>query len=103
MVFKKHNSKNWYYKFTFRGAPVKESTKQANKRVAEQMEAAHRTRLAKAQVGIVERPPTPTVQEFADRFLEHIRAENADKPATVKFYECRTKTILSNKILAELR
>jgi hypothetical protein len=50
MVYKHRESKNWWYKFTWNGEVIRESTKQANKRVAEQIEAAHRTSLAKAQI-----------------------------------------------------
>jgi hypothetical protein len=39
-VYKQKDSKNWWYKFVWRGEPVRESTKQTNKTVAEQMEAA---------------------------------------------------------------
>jgi hypothetical protein len=39
--------KIWWYKFVWNGAQIRHSTKQTNKRVAEQMEAAHRTSLAK--------------------------------------------------------
>ena len=49
-VFKR--GKIWWYKFNWNGEPIRESTKQSNKRVAEQMEAAHRTSLAKGEVGI---------------------------------------------------
>ena len=37
----------WWYKFTWNGKPIRVSTKQTNKRVAEQIEAAHKTSLAK--------------------------------------------------------
>jgi hypothetical protein len=40
-VYKQPKSKYWWYKFTWNGEPIRESTKQTNKRVAEQMEAAH--------------------------------------------------------------
>jgi hypothetical protein len=46
-VYKQPKSKNWWYKFNWNGEAIRESTKQTNKRVAEQMEAAHRTALAK--------------------------------------------------------
>ena len=39
--------KTYWYKFMFQGQLVRESTKQGNDKVARQMEAAHRTRLAK--------------------------------------------------------
>ena len=39
----------WWYRFTWRGKAIRESTKQSNKRLAEQMEAAHKTSLAKGR------------------------------------------------------
>ena len=59
--------KIWWYKFNWNGETVRESTKQTNKRVAEQMEAAHKTSLAKGEVGIRDRKPVPTVAEFSER------------------------------------
>src|SRR5690242_14125169 len=87
-VYKQPKSNNWWYKFMWNGEPIRESTKQANKRVAEQMEAAHRTALAKGEVGIREKKPVPTLEVFADRdFLPFVRATSAAKPRTIKFYE----------------
>ena len=65
-VYKQPKSKNWWYKFNWNGEPIRESTKQTNKRVAEQMEAAHKTALAKGEVGIRDTKPVPTLQEFAE-------------------------------------
>ena len=45
----------WWYRFSWNGEPIRESTKQTNKRVAEQIEAAHKTSQAKGEVGIRER------------------------------------------------
>jgi len=102
MVFKKGNSKYWRYRFEFNGAEVNKSTKQTNKQVAIQMESAHRTRLAKAEVGIVAKPPVPMVADFSERFLTHVRDEMADRPATVYFYEQRTAALLKDKVLNQL-
>lgn len=68
-------SKIWWYSFMWRGERIQESTRQSNKRVAEQMEAARKTQLAKGEVGIKDRPPVPTLRQFAENtFLPHIRA-----------------------------
>src|SRR5882724_9632061 len=66
-VYKQPKSKYWWYKFVWNSEPIRESTKQTNKRVAEEMEAAHRTALAKGEVGIRERKVVPTLKEFANR------------------------------------
>ena len=60
MVYKQAKSKYWWIKFTWNGDQIRESTKQTNKRVAEQMEAARRTALAKGEVGIRDKRPIPT-------------------------------------------
>ena len=36
----------WWYKFTWNGEAIRESTKQSNKRIAEQIQATHRASLA---------------------------------------------------------
>jgi integrase len=90
----------WWYKFTWNGEPIRESTKQTNKRVAEQMEAAHRTALAKGEVGIRERKPVPTLTKFADdKFLPFVRATKAEKPRTITF--CET-TVANLKLFPKL-
>lgn len=54
--------KYYWYKFTWQGKVIRESTKQTNTRVARQMEAAHRTSLAKGEVGIRDRTPVPPIK-----------------------------------------
>src|ERR1700674_2040885 len=100
MVYKQRKSKNWWYKFTWNGEPIRESTKQTNKRVAEQMEAAHKTALAKGEVGIRERKVIPTLKEFAVRFEQTIETVCAEKPATVGFYKAKTRYLLADSLLA---
>ena len=51
----------YWYKFMWQGRSVRESTKQGNDKVARQMEAAHRTSLAKGEVGIREKKLVPTL------------------------------------------
>jgi hypothetical protein len=71
----------WWYKFHWNGEPIRESTKQTNKRVAEQMEAAHKTSLAKREVGIHDKKPVPTLAQFADNdFLPFVRSTSENKP-----------------------
>jgi hypothetical protein len=60
----------YWYKFMWQGRSVRESTKQGNDKVARQMEAAHKTSLAKGEVGIREKRPVPTLKEFCDTRLE---------------------------------
>jgi integrase len=68
MIYKR--GKTYWYKFMWSGKPVRESTRQGNDKVARQMEAAHRTSLAKGEVGIRERKPIPTLKQFCDSRVE---------------------------------
>src|SRR5438034_5373362 len=62
--------KIYWYKFMWNGQPIRESTKQGNDKVARQMEAAHRTSLAKGEVGIREKKPVPTLCDFCSNRVE---------------------------------
>lgn len=54
----------YWYKFMWHGKLVRESTKQGSHKIARQMESAHRTSLAKGEVGIREKRVVPTLREF---------------------------------------
>lgn len=87
-VYKQKGSKNWWYKFTWRGRQIRESTKQPNKRVAEQIEAAHKAGLAKAEVGIRDKKPVPTLREFIyNDFAPFVKSRFAGKAKTLEY--CR--------------
>src|SRR6266566_2275356 len=89
-VYKQKGSRNWWFKFTFNGEIIRESTKQTNKRVAEQIEAARKTGLAKGDVGIRDRAPVPTLGEFAEQsFIPFVEKQKKDKPRTIRFYQDR--------------
>src|SRR5437763_16818775 len=88
----------WWYKFTWNGEPIRESTKQTNKRVAEQIEAAHKSALAKGEVGIREKQVVPTLRQFAPEFESAIRTQCAEKPRTVEFYESRVRPLLNSEL-----
>jgi integrase len=60
----------YWYRFMWQGKLVRESTKQGNDKVARQMEAAHKTSLAKGEVGIREKKSIPTLAEFLKDRIE---------------------------------
>ena len=100
MAVYKRGKVRWY-KFVWNGDPIRESTKQANKRVAEQMEAAHKTSLAKGEVGIRDRKPVPTLKDFADAdFLPFIEARFESKPNTLAYYKNGLKSLKAHVPLA---
>jgi integrase len=83
----------YWYHFIFNGQHVQESTKQGNPRVARQMEAAHRTALAKGEVGIRERKPVPTLNDFCKRVETFASAHYRSAPKTLLWYKFGLKTI----------
>jgi len=93
----------YWYHFTFNGEPVQESTKQGNPRVARQMEAAHKTALAKGEVGIRERKPVPVFKDLAQRFIDAIQARRVEKPLIGEFYACKLARLLEFAPLADAR
>jgi integrase len=60
----------YWYKFMWQGCMVRESSKQGNDKVARQMEAAHRTSLAKGEVGIRDKKPVPIMRLFCEQRVE---------------------------------
>jgi integrase len=80
--------KVYWYKFMFQGKLIRESTKQGNNKTALNMESAHRTSLAKGEVGIREKKQAPTLKEFLeDHFLPFAKSAHAAKPLTLRYYK----------------
>jgi integrase len=104
MIYKR--AKTYWYKFMWQGRLVRESTKQGNDRVARQMESAHRTALAKGEVGIREKRPAPTLSEFIEkRFEPWARAtfESSSFKTWRDFYKVGIHAIKEYKPLANTR
>jgi integrase len=74
----------YWFDFVHRGQRVQRSTRQGNRRVAEQIEATERSRLALADVGIVEREPAPLFSDYAKQFLAEMERDR--HPRTVRRY-----------------
>src|SRR5947208_16017111 len=95
--------KIYWYKFMWQGKLIRESTKQGNDKVARQMEAAHRTALAKGEVGIREKKPSPTLKEFLKGdFQKYAETKHVAKPLTLRYYTQGSAMLLKSE-LAGLR
>jgi integrase len=87
----------------WKGELVRESTKQGNDKVARQMEAAHKTSLAKGEVGIREKKPAPTLKEFLKHdFQKYAETRHAPKPLTLRYYKQGSEMLVKSE-LASLR
>lgn len=103
MIYKRGNV--YWYKFMWNGVSLRESTKQGNDKVARQMEAAHRTSLAKGEVGIREKKIVPTLSEFcSQRFEPWAKATFEDSaPKSWLWYRTGIRSLLSYKPLGTTR
>jgi integrase len=94
----------YYYHFLFNSQHIQESTKQGNPRTARQMEAAHRTCLAKGEVGIRERKPVPTLARFmSEEFMPWAEATFKAKRNTFVWYRGGTRRLSEFEPIASAR
>lgn len=101
-IFKR--GRTYWYHFVFSGEHVQESTKQGNPRIARQMEAAHRTSLAKGEVGIRDKRPVPTLAEFIGRdFMPWVSSRFSVKPNTFVWYRGGGRRLCEFEPLASAR
>jgi integrase len=93
----------YWYKFMWQSKMVRESTKQGNDKVARQMEAAHRTSLAKGEVGIREKKPAVTLGEFCRKRFGPWAESSSSYKTWRDFYRVGLLAIQSYTPLAGLR
>src|SRR5215467_10450145 len=91
----------YWYHFIFNSLHVQESTKQGNPRVARQMEAAHRTSLAKGEVGIRDKKPVPTLANFVSKeFMPWASATFKAKHNTFVWYRGGARRLSEFEVVA---
>ena len=96
--------KRYWFRFMWKGEWIEKSTGQGNANVARQIEAAHRTALAKGEHGIVEKQLAPTLKKFAeDSFLPHVATTFAKQRKTKDYYEYGVKCLVGFDKLANER
>src|SRR5438874_146534 len=97
MAIYKRGGKIYWYKFQWASQLIRESTKQGNDKVARQMEAAHRTSLARGEVGLRDKKRVPTLREFATGFLAWAESTFAAKKKTWLYYRNGVRRLLEHK------
>ncbi len=103
MIYKR--GKTYWYKFMWHGKTVRESTKQSNNKVARQMESAHRTSLAKGEVGIRDPKVIPTLREFCEARIEPWAKSTFEKTTRKSWLWYRTgiRALTKYRALADAR
>jgi len=84
----------YWFHFFFDGHHVQRSTKQGNPRVARQIEAAYRTKLAKGEVGIHEPKKVPRFHDAMNTFLAWSEKEHSCHPRTHLRYKTSSSALL---------
>jgi integrase len=93
----------YWYKFMWNGEMIRESTKQGSDRVARQMEAAHRTSLAKGEVGIREKKSSPTFADFCEKRFEPWVESTTARKTWLDFYRVGLRGIKAYRVLGGAR
>jgi integrase len=75
----------WHTRIMFNGLLVQRTLRTRNRETAVNLEAVLRTSLIKGEFGIVESRRAPTLEEFEERLLPHLKANVA--PRTYDFYK----------------
>jgi integrase len=86
MIYRR--GKIWWFNFVYNKEHIQKSTRQTNKQVARDAEAAERLKLVKGDLGIAceEKPECPTLDDFKATFMNWVRVEISSK-RTQEFYE----------------
>ncbi len=91
-IFKRGNV--YWYHFIFDGKHVQKSTRLVNHRAARQMEAAHRTALAKGEAGFRERKAVTLAAFLKDEFLPFVESKfGATTPKTLSYYQYGARSL----------
>jgi integrase len=93
----------YWYKFMWQGKLIRESTKQGNDKVARQMEAAHRTSLAKGEAGIREKRRAPIFKDFCFTRVEPWAKARFERecPKNWTWYRTGIRALTAYKPLAD--
>lgn len=103
MIYKR--GKTYWYKFMWQGQLLRESTKQGNDRVARNMESAHRTSLAKGEVGLRDPKVFPTLRDFcATRIVPWAKSTfETTTPKSWLWYRTGIRALTNFRPLADAR
>ncbi len=93
----------WWFKHMRDGVMIYKSTRVRNKRVAEEIEAAHLIKLARQDVGLREQKVAPLLRDFLKRFLTFAKERHSGKPATYRYYRQGCDMLLKSPSLSRLR
>jgi integrase len=92
--YKRQGSKYWWFKFVHRSVRYQESTKQTNRRKAEDIAAAFRLRLIEGELNVKRKQAAPAFNAAMAEFLEWSKEHHAAHPNTTLRYGSAAKPLL---------
>ncbi len=94
-LFRRTNSKYYWFKFYFNGELIQKSSQVTNKRDALTVESAYRTQLALGKLKLKPKEKAPAFTQAADDFLKMSEVEHAQKPNSFRRikYSCQSLKI----------
>ncbi len=92
--YKRSDSKFWWFKFVYRSVRYRESTKQTNRRKAEDYAAAFRLRLIEGELNVRRKKASPSFSKAIQAFLEWSKDQHAEHPNTTLRYTSASKPLL---------
>jgi integrase len=104
MLYKRKDSKNWWYRFTLEGKEHAASTRTANKKLAADLESAARVKVLRENAGILPKAekPVPTLHEFSKRFGDELVVKVPNR-RTRRYYFDAWGKLLDYRPLADAR
>src|SRR5262245_8602391 len=93
-LYKRKDSKYWWYKFVCDGVVYQASTKSKNRRDAEGIASKARLNVIEGKYDIKRQKATPLFKDAMAQFLEHSRQQHAEHPNTTERYQSASKPLL---------
>ena len=85
----------YWFEFIFQGRRIRKSTMQANRRAAENIESAYRTKLANGLVGLEEKRVAPSLKKAFESFLALEQSRTFQSPEYSQALPNRKQTVVS--------
>src|SRR5262245_11037188 len=93
-LYKRKDSKFWWYKFVLDTVAYRASTGVKSRREAEGIASKARLDAIEGKYDIKRQKSTPLFKDAMARFLKHVEQQHADHPNTAKRYETSSKPLV---------
>ena len=97
----KKRGTTWHTQFKFNGQLIQRSLRTKDKNEAKRLESILRAELVRGEFGVIDARRSPTLAQFEDRLLQHLKANCA--PRTLQFYSENLAVLLKYKPMASCR